>query len=322
MSRKPQSIDPSSKASLDDVLRFMPEAAKLSRLVKGGSEKKKRPTLLRADASPQSSLAPDDVLRKVADLGRVSANQHDFYFSGVRYYIREACKLSGLVKGGLEKEKGTALLRAARALYEVLGILDTDEREFLQRILGDESEFNVFYRISGRRLGELKSVTYQLVLLFSLVTGTPHPVYPYEGPRPRQRGKTPGALKDPIFQNFVCAFLILTRRSLGGFTLEKNIRTGTLIKAIKILTPFLPDGLVPKRLSTSTLQRLKTWCEHINIDPDDVDYGLDDLWMYSLYPRHPARPPETRTGPELVARNTHRTRIRRISGVSLFLPKV
>ena len=92
-------------------------------------------------------------------------------------------------------------------------------------------------------------------------------------------------MKDSIFQNFVCALLILTRQCNGGFTLEKNIRKGTLIKAIKILAPFLSDGLVPRRLPTSTLQRLKTWCEQINIDQDDVEYGLDDLWMYSLYPR-------------------------------------
>ena len=240
------------------------------------------------DRSPHTAPVPDDVLRKVADLGRVSAHQHKFYFSGIRYYVQEACKLNGLVKKGLEKEKGTALLRAARALHEVLGTLNTDEREFLERLLDDELEFSVFNKISGRRLGELKFTTCQLVLLFSLVTGAPHPGYPYEDPRPRQRGKSPGAVKDSIFQNFVCALLILTRRALGGFTLEKNIQTGTLIKAIKILAPFLSDGLVPKPLPTSTLQRLKTWCKHINIDQDDVEYGLDDLWMYSLYPRHPA----------------------------------
>ena len=222
---------------------------------------------------PQTSLVPDDVLRKVADLGRVSANQHRFYFSGIRYYVREAYKLSGLVKRGLEKEKGTALLRAARALYEVLGTLNTDERRFLERLLGDELDFNVFSKISGRRLGELKFTTYQLVLLFSLVTGAPHPEYPYEGPHPRRRGKTRGTVKDLIFQNFVCALLILTSRALGRFTLEKNIRTGTLIDAVKILAPFLPDGIVPKRLPTSTLQRLKTWCEQIIIDQDDLEYG-------------------------------------------------
>ena len=240
------------------------------------------------DTLPQGSPVPDDVLRKVADLARVHADQHDFYFSVIGHYMQEVCKLSELVKGGLEKKKGTTLLRAARALYEVLGTLNDDEREFIDGILGDKSEFAVFTKISGRRLSGLEDTAYELVLLFSLVTGAPHPGYPYERRRRRQRGKTPGTLKDSIFQNFVCALLIFTRRSRGGFTLEKNIRKGTLIKAIKMLAPYLPNGFVPKRLPTSTLQRLKTWCEQIPIDVDDVDYGLDDLWMYSLYPRRPS----------------------------------
>ena len=56
MSRNVQTIDQSARASLDAVLLFMPEAGKLSRPVKGGSEKKKSATLLRADPSPQSSI--------------------------------------------------------------------------------------------------------------------------------------------------------------------------------------------------------------------------------------------------------------------------
>ena len=92
-------------------------------------------------------------------------------------------------------------------------------------------------------------------------------------------------MKDSIFQNFVCALLIFTKRARGRFTLEKNIGIGTLIEAIEMLAPHLPDGFVPEHLPASTLQRLKTWCDQINVDLDDVDYGLDDLWMYSLYPR-------------------------------------
>ena len=43
----------------------------------------------------------------------------------------------------------------------------------------------------------------------------------------------------------------------GGFTIQKNIGTGTAIKAIGILRPHLPNGLLPKRLPFSTLQRIK-----------------------------------------------------------------
>jgi hypothetical protein len=69
----------------------------------------------------------------------------------------------------------------------------------------------------------------------------------------------------------------------GRLTLEKNIVRGSLIKAIKILAEHLPDGFVPDPVSTSTLQRLKTWCEQF--DADDCRYRLSPLWMFSLYPR-------------------------------------
>ena len=68
------------------------------------------------DRSPHTAPVPDDVLRKVADLGRVSAHRHRFYFSDFRYYVQEACKLNGLVKKGLEKEERYRSADAPRAL--------------------------------------------------------------------------------------------------------------------------------------------------------------------------------------------------------------
>ena len=228
---------------------------------------------------------PDEVLQRLAVLCDVHADQHDFFFGAVRMQVQTACELSALIKGRLTDKKGAPLLRAAVAIYELLGNLTKDERDFIEGVLADKSEF-LFGRISGEGLPGLRYTAYQLVLLFSLATGKPHPGYPYEArQRRRQRGKRPGTKKDAIFQNFICALIIFTRRARGGFTLEKNIPAGTLVEAIELLTPHLPPGFVPDTLPGSILQRLKTWCEQIAIDLDDVDYGLDDLWMYSLYPR-------------------------------------
>jgi hypothetical protein len=235
------------------------------------------------DAVPVQPV-PDEVLQRLAALGDVRADQHDFFFGAVRMQVQTACELSVLVKGRLTDKNGAPLLRAALAIYEVLGNLNKDERDFVEGILADKSEF-LFGRISGEGIHGLRHTAYQLVLLFSLATGKPHPGYLYEARQRRQRGKRPGTKKNSIFQNFVCALIIFTRRARGRLTLEKNIGTGTLIKAIEMLAPHLPDGFVPEPLPASTLQRLKTWCDQINVDLDDVDYGLDDLWMYSLYPR-------------------------------------
>ena len=71
-------------------------------------------------------------------------------------------------------------------------------------------------------------------------------------------------MKHWIFQDFVFNLLISTRTAGGTLTLDKDVPSyGSLITAIKILTPYLPDGFVPRRFSSSTLQRLKTRCGQI-----------------------------------------------------------
>jgi hypothetical protein len=126
-------------------------------------------------------------------------------------------------------------------------------------------------------VGGLLETTYQVAALFSLLTGKPHPPYPHEAPRPRKRGRRKGGVKDYIFQNFVSDLLNSTKTAEGRLTLEKNIRVGTLIKAIKMLAPHLPLGLVPKRLPTSTLQRLKTQCDKLFAEVDDRPFDEDEI---------------------------------------------
>jgi hypothetical protein len=230
------------------------------------------------------SPVPDEVLQQLANLGHVSSDQHNFFFSAIRMHVQTAWELSALVKRGLTKKNGAALLRAALELYEVLGNLNNDDGKLIDEILGDKSAL-ALGKISGEGLHGLRRTAYELVLLFSLVTGKPHPGYPYEARQLRHRGRRPGTKKDSVFQNFVCALLIFTNRVRGRFTLEKNGPTGTLIEAIEMLAPHLPVGFVPDPLPGSILQRLKAWCDQISVDLDDVDYGLDALWMYSLYPR-------------------------------------
>ena len=173
-----------------------------------------------------------------------------------------ACELDALANGGLTKKKGKTLLSAAVTIYEALGDLNKNERELVERILGGERGF-IFDRISVGGLGGLRQTTYQQAHLFSLLTGKPSPAYPHEAAQPRRRGRRKGGVKDHIFQNFVCDLLISTKTADGDLTLEKNIGVGTLIKGIKTLAPYLHVGLVPKRLPTSTLQRLKDRCDQL-----------------------------------------------------------
>ena len=207
---------------------------------------------------------PDEVLQQLADLARVPAAQRGFYSESIRMNVQTACELEGLKKE-LTRKQGTALLRSALALYEALGNLTEDEQRFINSILGGKSAF-IFDRISSEGLGGLRKTAYQVALLFSLLTGKPNPRYPHETLKPRKRGtrpggRRPGSVKDPIFQDFICDLWISTSAAGGKLSFEKNTPRGTVFTAIKLLSPHLPKGFVPKALPASTVQKLKNLCK-------------------------------------------------------------
>jgi hypothetical protein len=155
----------------------------------------------------------------------------------------------------------------------MLGNLNSDEREFIGEILG---RTGLFEKISSGGVGGLRRTAYQFALLFSLVTSKPHPRYLHQSPKPRQRGKKLGGVKNPIFDNLVYDLLISTTTAGGKLTLEKSYPPfGTLIHAIETLAPHLPDGIVPKPLSASTLQRIKTRYKQVKVALRDLEADLE-----------------------------------------------
>ena len=223
----------------------------------------------------RAASVPDEVLRQLADLGQVPLTEHDYFFQSVRENVDAACAQDALANGAWQK-KGETLRSASVELYELLRDLDKDEQAYIEGIVGGDEGF-IFDRISVGGVGGLLETTYQVAALFSLLTGKPDPPYPHEAPRPRKRGRRKGGVKDYIFQNFVSDLLNSTKAADGRLTIEKNIRTGTLITAIKMLAPHLPLGLVQKRLPTSTLQRLKTQCDKLFAEVDDRPFDEDEI---------------------------------------------
>ena len=218
-------------------------------------------------ASPRPSSVPDNVLRQLAKLARVPAKQREFFFDEVRMHVQTACELNGLVKQGLATKRSKTLARAATDLYDTLGSLGNREGALINGILS-KGGF-VFGKISNGGVTGLKEIAYQIALLSSLVTGKPRPRYPHQSPQQRKRGRKSGGVKNWIFQNFVFDLLISTATANGKLTLEKNGAFGTLIDALDMLAPHLPDGFVPQPLPASTFQRLKTRCERIRDDLAD-----------------------------------------------------
>jgi hypothetical protein len=217
---------------------------------------------------------PDQVLRELADLARVPAAQRDFYVESIRMNVQTACDRIGLTKNGLTKKQGERLLSSAQTIYETLGELTPDQQIFMNSVLGGKSQF-IFDRISVGGIGGLRQTAYQLALLFSLVTGQPHPRYPHQAPLQRKRGKSqggrrPGSIKDSIFQDFVFELWTSTKVAGGKLSFEKNTPKGELIEAMRRLAPYLPDRFVPKALSGSTLQKLKNLADELVGRLDEV----------------------------------------------------
>src|SRR5450759_130042 len=189
---------------------------------------------------------PDEVLHQLADRGKVPADRgkkpnakRKFFFDSIRTNVQTACELDGLVKGGLANEKGATLYRAAHELYEMLGNLNEDERKLIEGILGKS---RLFDRISSQGVGEIRETAYQFALLFSLVTGKPHPRYPHQSPNPRQRGPKPGRVKHPIFHKFAFDIYLSTKVAGGYLTFDKNGTMGTWDEALEKLATYIPNG--------------------------------------------------------------------------------
>jgi hypothetical protein len=145
------------------------------------------------------------------------------------YDLREAASQLRTKKPALSRV--VAKLRSAkRALVD----LDKHDREALR--------------------GPISEVESGIDLLFQRVLGETERVKP----QAHRRGRPAGTITNRMFKSFVGDLLWAAEACGGRLTFEKNIKKGTLIDAINILTPCLPDGFVPRVLSGSTLQRIKS----------------------------------------------------------------
>lgn len=221
-----------------------------------------------------SPKAPsDEVLRGLADLGRVPSEQHGLFFEFVCANVKTAWELDGLVKNGLAtlaSKRREILAHAALALYDALGNLNSHERELIEGILGGEAKF-LFDRISSGGADGLEQTAYQLARLFSLVTGKPPPRYPSQVPETPGKGRRLGTVKNWISQNFVLDLLISTTTAGGSFTFAKETSSGTLVKAIRMMADHLPEGVGPWSLSGSTLQRLVDRCTRLEKEAAELE---------------------------------------------------
>jgi hypothetical protein len=134
----------------------------------------------------------------------------------------------------------TRAIRAMRAARLALADLDRADR----RTFGDQ-EFSILFN--------LECALHKF--MFHVDGGAAPDVIPGQAPR---RGRRSGGTGNLGLRALVIDLLFITNQVGGWLSLEKNAQKGTLVDAIRILAPYVPTGVVPKFLSFSTLQRIKT----------------------------------------------------------------
>jgi hypothetical protein len=155
-----------------------------------------------------------------------------------------------------------ALIRAAeaaRALHEAFANLSPDDRAWIEETWAKVPLY-------GKWLPVLPKSVDALADLFSVAVNK---APPQGKSAPQKRGRRSGDVKDLSFRQFVHFLLVVTEECCGGtLTLDKNYEKGTLIEAIRILSPYLPVGVVPNPLPLQKIQRDKDNPGHYRGFPD------------------------------------------------------
>jgi hypothetical protein len=179
-------------------------------------------------------------IRKLADLAHVPKAHRDGFWWAVGDALFDCSLTQGDIRANLELQRNASFASAVEALKSA--------RQALARM--DESAREAF---RGRFLAVQEAIDEFLTALEGLKT---EPKQPLRSDTLGQRGRPAGTVKDRASQEFVYKLLECATLHGGRFTLEKNIRRGTLIEALELLAPYFPEGVAPEKLSSSTLQRI------------------------------------------------------------------
>ena len=183
-------------------------------------------TAIHDPAKPQR-LPSEDELSRLAELARVPQEaRREFSDFMVNRLLRDFLELGE--RQHHNQVAVTQAIKAARLFKLKIAKLDLKDREYLvERSL--EEEINLFLE---RAVGPHEFLRRGLV---------------------GRRGRPSDTVKNRGLRQFVLNLLFIAERLGGGFTFTKSNGTGKLIKAIELLRPYAPPGVVPRVLPSSTI---------------------------------------------------------------------
>jgi hypothetical protein len=179
------------------------------------------------------ALEGADVLRQLAELARVPKEKRVEFCRQVSNLISDMWTYDADRRALLVAKQNKSLSRAIAALQaarQAVAELDEELREAARELIVEiELGMTKFLACMREESGPARR-------------------------RADGRGRRPGRV-NWMFAAFVVKLRRAARAAGGRLGLQKNIEKGPLLEAIKVLAPHLPDGFVPKPMSTSTLQR-------------------------------------------------------------------
>jgi hypothetical protein len=204
-------------------------------------------------------VLPMKVRQRVAKLADVPKKNRRDFCDVIRLPLQLIWELDRRATGTKPQDALIRAVKAARALHEAFDSLGPDDRKWVEEIWAK-------WPLYEKWLPVLQRSVEALAHLFSVAVNK---APPQGKSAPQRRGRRRGDVKDLSFRQFVHYLLVVTEDWCGGtLTLDKNYESGTLIDAIEILRPYLPQGVVRKGLPLQTIQRVKANPGHYTGFPD------------------------------------------------------
>jgi hypothetical protein len=192
---------------------------------------------------PTAPVLPRNVVRQLATLARVPTTEQEEFHEQFSLSFARTWQRGRAVSS----KPGSALVRAARAaktLQQEFHRLSQQDRERVENLRSS----SIFSKTS------LGPTITELAIVFNHAIDRPSQNLAV--PRVFRQRQVRFTVKNQMLRELVFSLLSAAYDNYGKFTLDKNRQSGTLLKALDILRPHLPKGLVPNALPVGTIQRL------------------------------------------------------------------